>query len=64
MENTYYFANPEHEGIIYGAESPVCIDLCEVERLACEWDMTTEELLAQMHEATAAEIAEYGVYDS
>ena len=26
--------------------------------------MTTEELLEQMHEASAAEIAEYGVYDS
>ena len=63
MEKTYYFANPEHEGIIYGSESPVCIDFAEVERLAREWDMTTEDLLGQMHEATTAEIEEYGVYE-
>lgn len=43
---------------------PICIDLAEVERLAREWDMTTEELLEQMHEADEDEIAEFGAYNS
>ena len=60
----YYFANEDHADAIYGTENPVCIDLAEVERLAREWDMTPEELLEQMHEATAEEISEFGVYDS
>ena len=63
MKKTYYFANSEHTDSIYGSEMPVCIDLNEVERLACEWDMTTAEMLEQFHEATAAEIEEYGIYE-
>ena len=42
---------------------PICIDLNEVKRLAREWDMTTEELLEQMHEATVDEISEWGAYN-
>lgn len=61
---TYYIANPEHSDAIYGDQLPVCIDLAEVERLAREWDMTTEDLLEQMHEAGESEIEEYGVYDT
>lgn len=64
MKKTYYIANQEHADSIYGAENPVCIDLGEVGRLAGEWGMTTAELLEQMHEATAEEISEFGVYDS
>lgn len=65
MKKTYYFANDEYVDAIYGnVDAPTCIDLAEVERLAREWDMTTAQLLEQMHEADAAEIAEYGVYDS
>lgn len=60
---TYYIANTEHSDAIYGDQLPICIDLNEVERLACEWDMTTEELLEQMHEATDSEIEEWGVYN-
>lgn len=59
----YYMADDDYIPAIY-IDDPTCIDLAEVERLAREWDMTTEELLEQMHEATAAEIAEFGVYDS
>ena len=33
-------------------------------RLAFEWDMEYEDLLEQVHEASEAEIAEYGVYNS
>ena len=61
---TYYIADPEHSDAIYGDQLPVCIDLAEVERLAREWDMTTEDLLEQMHEASESEIEEYGVYDT
>lgn len=64
MINTYYIANPEHEGTIYGNQSIVCLDLAEVQRLAREWDMTTEEMMEQMREATAEEIEKCGVYDS
>jgi hypothetical protein len=61
---TYYFANPAVHNEIYGAEYPICIDLTEIERLAREWDLTTEELMEQFHEAIPEEIAEYGTYDS
>lgn len=57
----YYMANPEHSDAIYGDEIPVCIELAEVKRLACEWGMTTDELLEQMHEASTDEIEEWGV---
>ena len=60
---TYYIANPEYADKIYGFETPVCLDLNEVQRLAREWDMTAEALLEQMHEATPAEVREYGSYD-
>ena len=61
---TYYFADSTYADQIYGSQDPVCIDLPEVERLAKEWEMTTDELLQQMHEATTDEIETYGVYDS
>lgn len=63
MKKTYYIANAEYSDRIYGSELPVCIDLNEVKFLAREWDMTTAELLEQFHEATAAEIEEYGIYE-
>lgn len=61
---TYYFANAESIDKIYGAESPVCVDEPEIERLASEWDMTTDELMNQFHVASQAEMDEYGVFDS
>ena len=57
VRKIYYVADPEYADAIYGNQRPSCLDLAEVERLAKEWDMTTDELLAQMHEATAAEEA-------
>ena len=62
-ENTYYFANPEHADCIYGSQDPICIDINEVKNLAIGWDMTVEDLLDQMHEASEAEIARWGVYN-
>lgn len=63
MKKTYYIANNEYSDNIYGSDDPICIDLNEVKRLAREWDMTTKELLDQMHEASEEEIAEWGVYE-
>lgn len=39
-----------------------CIDITEVERLAAEWCKPIDALMNQLHEATAFEIEEYGVY--
>lgn len=60
---TYYIAKPEYSDRIYGSELPICINLAEVKRLAREWDMTTEELLDQMREASEDDMAECGVYN-
>lgn len=60
---TYYMANTEHFDNIYGSDIPVCIGLNEVKRLAREWDMTTDEMMEQFHEATTDEIEEYGIYE-
>jgi hypothetical protein len=60
----YYIADSDHSDQIYGNQEPICIDLSEVKRLAKEWDMTMDELLGQMHVATAKEIESHGVYDS
>ena len=63
---TYYIANDNYEcsNSIYGSETPVCLDMEEVERLSREWGTPIQELLDMMHEADADEISEYGVYDS
>lgn len=61
---TYYVADNKYADSIYGDQNPICMDIAEVKRLAKEWDMTTEELLDQMHEATPTETEIYGVYDS
>lgn len=63
MKKKYYFADDEYIDSIYGSEHPICIDMAELKRLAREWEMTTAELRRQMHEASAEEIAEYGIYN-
>ena len=42
----------------------MCVDEPEIERLAAEWNLTTDELMAQFHTATQDEMNEYGVFDS
>lgn len=67
MSKKYYFPNDEHIDRVFGAEMPCCLDAAEVDRLAIEWSNDggmPENVLEQFHEATADEIAEYGVYDS
>lgn len=59
----YYIATPENYDRIYGGENPVCLSLIAVKRLAREWDISTADLLRQMAEASAAQIAEYGTSD-
>ena len=61
---TYYFPNAENADAFFGSQSPVCVDAWELDRLAAEWGMESDELRAQVHEASEDEIAEYGVYDS
>ena len=59
----FYIAKPEYVDAIYGSEYPVCLSLCAVDQLAAGWEMTTEELLEQMDEATPEQIAEFGTMD-
>ena len=60
---TYYFPNSEYIDAVFCAQYPVCLDREEVERLSRE-DGGWENIWDQVHEASAAEIEEYGVYDS
>lgn len=59
----YYFADDAYIDRIYGSASPVCIDFAELKELAAGWEIPVEELLKQMHEATAEEISVYGIYN-
>ena len=61
---TYYFPDAEHIDTFFGSYDYVCVDRRELERLARDWGMSFGELRGQVHEASEAEIAEYGVYDS
>lgn len=54
-EKNYYFPDSEHCDAFFWSG---------LRRLAFEWDMEYEDLLEQVHEASEAEIAEYGVYNS
>lgn len=64
MAKTYFIPNAEHMDIWFGSAYPVCMDLAEVSRLASDWGMELDEATDQLHKASDAEIAEYGVYDS
>lgn len=64
MSKTYFIPNDEHMNTWFGSAYPVCMDLAEVSRLASDWGMELDEAMDQLHEASDAEIAEYGVYDS
>lgn len=56
---TYYFINDNvNPDTIYGSAYPYCMEQAEVDQLSREWGV---DLYEQMHEATEAEIAEYGV---
>ena len=58
-EETWYFLNdPADVDEIFGSEYPTCISANEIRRLSREWDT---DLMSKFHEATEAEIAEYGV---
>ena len=59
----YYFPNSGYVDVIFGGQSPVCMDRAEVDHLSRE-DGGWENIWEQVHEASAAEIEEFGVYDS
>ena len=61
--DTFYIAKPGCVDEIYGSEYPVCLSRCAVAQLAAGWEITTEELLEQMDEATPEQIAEFGTLD-
>lgn len=61
----YYFINSDiDESLIFGPESPCCIDEQEIERLSGDGWPDSEELMEMFHEASKSEIETYGVYDS
>ena len=57
----YLFPDDEYCDAFFGGETPCCVDEDEVRRLADEWDMPFDEVISQMHTASADEIREYGV---
>ena len=59
LNNTFYIITegPDADRI-YGDQYPTCLSRAEVERLSKEWAV---DLLSVMHEASAEEIAEYGI---
>ena len=59
----YYFPNSGYVDVIFGGQPPVCMARAEVDRLSRE-DGGWENIWEQVHEASAAEIEEFGVYDS
>lgn len=62
INKAYFFPDDEYCDILFGSETPpCCVDEDEVRRLADEWDMPFNELMSQMHTASADEIREYGV---
>lgn len=64
MKKTYYFPDSDYAEAFFGSQDPVCVNHRELENLAPGWGLTIDELLGQVHEATDAEIAEYGTYDA
>lgn len=63
MKKIYYFPNSGRCDAFFWDSDYSCFDEAELRRLAVGWDMEYEELLKQVHEASEAEIAEYGTYD-
>lgn len=56
---TYYFVTNEMDvDKVYGNAEPYCMSEAEVKRLSQEWEI---DLFEQMHEATADELAQFGV---
>ena len=55
----YYFVTNEMDvDRIYGNIEPYCMTEEEVKHLSAEWDVN---LFEQMHEATADELAQFGI---
>ena len=61
INKAYFFPDDAYCDAFFGSETPCCVDEGEVRRLADEWDMPFDELISQMHTASADEIREYGV---
>ena len=61
MKKYYIITEGPKAEEIYGNQYPVCMDETEVKRLSQEWN---EDLFEVMHEATPAELEQYGTYNS
>ena len=61
---TYYFPDEEHEIDFFGCCDPICVDEKELHLLSEGWDITWEEILDQVHEATEEEKAKWGTYEA
>ena len=57
----YYFPDSEYEIDFFGCGHPICVSGEELEFLARGWDMTEEDIMSQVHEATESEIETYGI---
>lgn len=64
MAKTYFIPNAEHMDIWFGSACPVCMDVAEVSDRRWDLHMDLSEAMDQLHKASDAEIAKYGVCDS
>ena len=57
----WFFPDDEYADSIFGSAEFCCLNRRSIERLAQEYEMTVEKLMAMMHEATVTEISKYGI---
>jgi hypothetical protein len=59
----YFMPDAEHHDTWFWSDRPVCLSYDTIVDLANGWSKTAEELMEQVHKATADEIKEWGVYN-
>lgn len=64
MKKTYYFPNDDRFDEFFSSGDYICVDYAELENLARGWEISMDEMMDQVHEASESEIAEYGTYDA
>lgn len=58
----YYFPNEEFVHAFF-VDDPICFDMAELKRLTKGFGLTMEDIMRQVHVATAEEIEAWGTYD-
>ncbi len=56
----WFFPDDEYRDSVFGSADATCLSRATIEWLADGWEMSFDELMGQMHEASSDEIAEYG----